>query len=145
MNSAVIRLLTQSDIDDIAENCFPELSRDEVIERVTEDIALQQKEEGFTLVAEVEKGIFATAKLLKRGEVGWVFNVVTHPSLRGKGIMQQLFSALAATAQEMGLKRLAIHVRADNTAARRAYEKAGFRYAGVDGMRGDQLHYEKPL
>jgi RimJ/RimL family protein N-acetyltransferase len=42
----------------------------------------------------------------------------------------------------MGIVRLRAHVRADNRRARRAYEKAGFRSVGQDGMRGEQLRYE---
>ena len=87
-------------------------------------------------------GSASTSKLLKKDDSGWVFNVASHPDFRGRGIVQDLLADLARRARAMGMVRLLAHVRADNRRARRAYEKAGFRSVGQDGMRGEQLRYE---
>jgi len=143
--SVIIRLLRPADSPDVAACCFPELSQDDVAERVQEDLALQGKGEGFTLVAEVDGRVGVTAKMVKCGRVGWIFNVAAHPDFRGRGVVQKLLERLAKRARRMGTERLAIHVRADNAAARRAYEKAGFHHVAQDGMRGEQLRYERRL
>lgn len=140
-----VRLLRREDLEDLAELCFPELPVDEVRERVEEDLQLQARGEGVTLVAEEGGRAGATAKLLVSGETGWIFNVSAHESFRGRGVLQRLFRELEKRAVEMKLTRLAIHVREDNPRARRAYEKAGFKFAGTEGMRGAQLRYEKKI
>jgi ribosomal protein S18 acetylase RimI-like enzyme len=140
-----IRPLRPADAPAIQKDCFPELPLEDVEERVEEDLALQDKGEGITLVAEEGARIGVHAKLLKRNQAGWIFNVASHPDFRGRGILQRLFGELETRARDMGITRLAIHVRADNVRARRAYEKAGFRHVGQDGMRGDQLRYEKKV
>ena len=140
-----IRLLRREDLDDLAALCFPELPLDEVRERVEEDLALQARGAGVTLVAAEGGRVGVTAKLLPGSDAGWVFNVSAHGDFRGRGILQRLLAALEDCAREMGLPRLAIHVREDNPRARRAYEKAGFKCVGSEGMHGAQLRYEKKL
>lgn len=141
----VIRPLEPGDAPEFHRNCFPELAPDEAAERVRDDLEAAEQGNGVTLVA-VEAGrVGVTAKLLRQGAVGWVFNVSAHPDFRGRGILQALLDQIAERARAMGLARLAIHVRADNARARRAYEKAGFKYAGQDGMRGEQWRYERKL
>lgn len=143
--TATIRPLQPLDSADLHSRCFPDLSAAEVGERVRDDLEAQAAGEGVTLVA-VEAGrVGATAKLLRQGNAGWVFNVLAHPELRGRGIVQAMLDRLADEARQMGLARLCIHVRADNLRARRAYEKAGFRLVGQDGMRGEQLRYERRI
>jgi ribosomal-protein-alanine N-acetyltransferase len=138
----IIRPLQQDDAADLAKNCFPDLPPEDVLDAVREDLALQEAGQGITLVA-VEGGrIGVHAKLLRKDDSGWVFNVASHSDFRGRGIVQDLLADLARRARAMGMVRLLAHVRADNRRARRAYEKAGFRSVGQDGMRGEQLRYE---
>jgi ribosomal protein S18 acetylase RimI-like enzyme len=140
-----IRPLRADDVADFAALCFPELPAAEAEERLREDLAAEAAGEGVTLVAEEGGRAGATAKLLRSGETGWVFNVSAHPDFRGRGIVQRLLDELASRARGMGMTRLAAHVREDNLRARRAYEKAGFKCVGQEGMRGAQLRYERPL
>jgi len=138
----IIRPIQQDDAADLAKNCFPDLPPEDVLDAVREDLALQEAGQGITLVA-VEGGrIGVHAKLLRKDDSGWVFNVASHSDFRGRGIVQDLLADLARRARAMGMVRLLAHVRADNRRARRAYEKAGFRSVGQDGMRGEQLRYE---
>ena len=138
----IIRPLQQADAADLAANCFPDLPPEDVLDAVREDLALQEAGEGVTLVAVEDGRVGVHAKLLKKDDSGWVFNVASHPDFRGRGIVQELLADLARRARAMGIVRLLAHVRADNRRARRAYEKAGFRPVGQDGMRGEQLRYE---
>jgi ribosomal-protein-alanine N-acetyltransferase len=137
-----IRPLQPADAADLAKYCFPDLPSEDVLEAVREDLALQQAGQGFTLVAVEDGRVGLHAKLLKKEDCGWIFNVASQPEFRGRGIAQELFAELARRARAMGIVRLLAHVRADNRRARRAYEKAGFRSVAQDGMRGEQLRYE---
>ena len=138
-----IRPLCPGDLPDFAARCFPELPPEDAEERLRDDLAAEAAGEGITLVAAEDGRVGATAKLLRSGDIGWVFNVSAHPDFRGRGIVQRLLSDLAARARDMGLHRLAIDVREDNPRARRAYEKAGLKCVGQEGMRGAQLRYER--
>ena len=140
--TTIIRPLQPADAADLAKNCFPDLSPEDVLDAVREDLALQETGQGITLVAVEDGRIGVHVKLVKTGDAGWVFNVASHPDFRGRGIVQDLLADLARRARAMGIARLLAHVRADNRRARRAYEKAGFRSVGQDGMRGEQLRYQ---
>ena len=140
--TSIIRPLQQADAADLAKNCFPDLPPEDVLDAVREDLALQKAGQGVTLVAIVDGRVGLHAKLLKKEDSGWIFNVASHPDFRGHGIVQELLADLARRARAMGIVRLLAHVRADNRRARRAYEKSGFRSVGQDGMRGEQLRYE---
>jgi ribosomal protein S18 acetylase RimI-like enzyme len=138
----IIRPLQPTDAGDLAKNCFPDLPPEDVLDAVREDLALQEAGQGITLVAVEDGRVGFHAKLLKKDDSGWIFNVASRPEFRGRGILQDLLAELARRARAMGIVRLLAHVRADNRRARRAYEKAGFRSVGQDGMRGEQLRYE---
>jgi GNAT superfamily N-acetyltransferase len=140
-----IRPLQQADAGDLAQNCFPDLPPEDVLDAVREDLALQAAGQGVTLVAVEEGRVGVHVKLLRKDASGWVFNVASHPDFRGRGILQDLLADLARRARATGMVRLLAHVRADNRRARRAYEKAGFRAVGQDGMRGEQLRYEMDI
>ena len=140
--TAIIRPLEQADAAGLAANCFPDLPPADVLDAVREDLALQEAGQGITLVAIADGRVGLHAKLLKKDDSGWIFNVASHPDFRGRGIVQDLIADLARRARAIGIVRLLAHVRADNRRARRAYEKAGFRPVGQDGMRGEQLRYE---
>jgi len=49
---------------------------------------------------------------------------------RGKGLATELVAAMVAKANELEFPRLGLAVRADNIAAKRAYEKVGFALCG---------------
>ncbi len=61
-------------------------------------------------------------------DTGWtgVFGTATLPVARGRGAAKRVLSALAAWAVEQQAPRLYLQVEADNAAARRLYEGAGF-------------------
>ena len=141
----IIRPLQSTDAAELAKNCFPDLPPEDVLDTVREDLALQEAGQGITLVAVEDGRVGVHAKLLKKEDSGWIFNVAAHPEFRGRGIAQDLLEELTRRASAMGIARLLAHVRADNRRARRAYEKAGFRSVGQDGMRGEQLRYARDI
>ena len=59
-----------------------------------------------------------------------VSSVGTAEHERGKGLATKLVAEMVAKAHELEFPRLALAVRADNIAAKRAYEKVGFALCG---------------
>ena len=57
---------------------------------------------------------------------GFIFDIVLDEDQRGKGYGKQTMLALEKFAREMGLKTLALHVFAYNTAAMRLYKGLGY-------------------
>jgi predicted GNAT family acetyltransferase len=53
-------------------------------------------------------------------------NVATLPAARGRGLAQGACAALCRLLLDDGIATIALNVRADNIAARRAYERIGF-------------------
>jgi ribosomal-protein-alanine N-acetyltransferase len=135
----LIRPAVASDAEQIRANCFPDAGPDEIADGFAGD------SEGLAFVAEEDGRIGAHALLIPSGPTGWLVNIAAHPDFRGRGIVQKLLDEIALEAAKLGLAKLCIHVREDNPAARKAYEKAGFRCVGQDGMRGAQLRYERSL
>jgi ribosomal protein S18 acetylase RimI-like enzyme len=74
------------------------------------------------------------------------------PAWRGRGIGRQLWSATEAFARAAGYRKLAIQVRASNTAAQAFYRRLGFTECGrltrqviIDGIEDDEVIMEMPL
>jgi len=57
-------------------------------------------------------------------------SVGTAENERGKGLATKLVAEMVAKVHELGFPRLGLAVRADNIAAKRAYEKVGFALCG---------------
>lgn len=66
------------------------------------------------------------------GQVGWVTELVIDERWRGQGIGTRLLDEAEAIARRHGVRRLMIGAIAGNQAARRAYERFGFRTAMVE-------------
>lgn len=145
MASCDVRLLRAGDLDEVARTCFPDNRAEEIVERLTDELTLQAEERGWTLVAEEAGAVCGTLHLERFRNRGWVHNVAVRADRRGEGIAGRLLDAAIDIARRAGLQSVALHVRRDNSAAVRAYEKAGFRFDRTDGMRGDQLRYRRRL
>jgi ribosomal protein S18 acetylase RimI-like enzyme len=61
----------------------------------------------------------------------FVFNVVVHEALRGRGYGRALMLATAHWAREHGTASIGLHVFGHNTAARGLYRSLGFRETNV--------------
>jgi ribosomal protein S18 acetylase RimI-like enzyme len=139
-----IRCLTSADVAEAA-GLFPENPAAEVEARLRDELAAQEQGRGFTFLAVADGAIAGAANLAWHELLGWIHNVAVLPQCRQQGIAQLLLERILAEARDRGLERLALHVRRDNIAAIRAYERAGFTFTGEDGTRGEQLRYEKRL
>ncbi|MEJ0061300.1 MAG: GNAT family N-acetyltransferase [Terricaulis sp.] len=72
----------------------------------------------------------------------WLHGVYAHPDARGTGVSEALVRAAFDDAREAGARRFLLWVNAANPAARRFYEKLGFRETGriPEGIRvGERL------
>lgn len=58
-------------------------------------------------------------------------NIAVRPELRGQGIGSALLARVLEEAVQTGARRATLEVRRSNDAARRLYERFGFRIAGV--------------
>lgn len=63
------------------------------------------------------------------GRYPYIANLAVRPDCRRQGVAQQLLAACEATAQEWGFQEIYLHVLDDNRAARRLYERLGYRSA----------------
>ncbi|MEW5784494.1 MAG: GNAT family N-acetyltransferase [Bacillota bacterium] len=95
-------------------------------------------------VAVMEEKIVGTASLHLGHYSTWndhwyghVEDVIVVPACRGRGVGEALIRRIIAAAAELGLGRLELNALADNTAARKMYEKIGFKT--------DSVSYELPL
>ena len=77
---------------------------------------------------------------------GHVFGMYVPTERAGRGVGAALIARVVAHAREHGLSQLVLTVTADNHAARRVYERAGFAIVGrephairVDGQAHDKL------
>lgn len=104
------------------------------------EIAAGARAQEFALVAEVEgmgAGFVVISVVLDEASI---LNVAVQSSLQRRGIALALLRAALAAIGESGGKRCLLEVRESNRAARRLYEKCGFR---VDGVRRN--YYPSPL
>ncbi len=65
------------------------------------------------------------------GDVADVMTVATLPAHRGRGLGRVLLDDLVRRATARGVEALLLEVRADNEAARRLYDRAGFEVISV--------------
>ncbi len=74
-----------------------------------------------------------------RPDRGWVEAVYVLPAARGRRIADRLLAALASDAAGSGMAELWLEVGRNNTAAQRAYARAGFGPAPEAAARRDEI------
>jgi ribosomal protein S18 acetylase RimI-like enzyme len=76
--------------------------------------------------------VLAATGTLVRWRTGEVMfaSIATHSNFRGKGLAQKLVKQMLATAAHKGISHVGLGVFAGNIAAKRAYEKVGFKLIG---------------
>lgn len=86
------------------------------------------------LVAKDEAGraVGYAMVLFRRGaRVARLYTIATAPEARGTGVAAALIEAAAAAAQARGCDRFRLELRAGNEAARRLYDRAGFKELSI--------------
>ena len=102
------------------------------------------------LVAELG-GLLGYALLHRRStsRIGRLSSIAVRPEAGRRGVARRLLAAIEAEAARHGCDRLRLEVRADNEAAQRLYEGAGYRqFETVPDYYEDGAaarRYEKPL
>lgn len=85
----------------------------------------------YALVVEVEgerAGFVVISVVLDEASI---LNIAVQPTLQRRGFALALLDAALAAIRESGAKRGLLEVRESNAAARRLYEKCGFRLDGI--------------
>ncbi len=78
-----------------------------------------------------KRGAYIFACTLETGEEAWAIeNVATVPLYRGQGLASQLLERAVEEAKRSGARQTHITFFIGNSAAERAYSKAGFQFAG---------------
>ena len=144
-DDVTIRTLNAGDLDEVARVCFPENDPDDIRDRLRDELVMLAEGRGWTLVAECGGAVCGTVHVELSHGRGWVHNVAVCEGRRGQGIAGRLLAEAEGLCRSAGAGSLSLHVRRDNPGACRAYEKAGYRFVAVDGMRGDQLRYRLDL
>ena len=70
---------------------------------------------------------YAIVERRRTSSAGRLTSIAVAPAAAGAGLGQRLLGEAEATARAAGLKRLRLEVRADNRAARKLYDRAGYR------------------
>ena len=107
--------------------------------------------EGDVLVAERGGAIAGAAVVFfhPRHRIARLYSIAVAPEARGAGIGEKLLAAAERNARRRGRERFRLEVRTENAAARRLYERRGYRAFGTragyyeDGA--DAVRYEKAL
>lgn len=103
------------------------------------------------LVAERDGAIAGAAVVFFHASHGIarLYSIAVAPEARGAGVGEALLAAAERAARARGREKFRLEVRTDNAAARRLYERRGYRVFGTkaryyeDGS--DAVRYEKPL
>ena len=92
---------------------------------------------------------YAIVERRRTSRAGRLTSIAVAPAAAGAGLGQRLLAAAEAAARAAGLTRVRLEVRADNRAARKLYDRAGYRLVDTlddyyeDGAAA--LRYEKAL
>lgn len=103
------------------------------------------------LIAERDGAIAGAAVVFFHAShrIARLYSIAVAPEARGAGIGEKLLAAAERAARSRKRERFRLEVRTDNAAARRLYERRGYRAFGTkaayyeDGC--DAVRYEKPL
>jgi ribosomal protein S18 acetylase RimI-like enzyme len=106
---------------------YPHLN--DTVEEYSAALAATQVDVAHSVIALDDAGHVAGMALLGvRGNRGWCGDAAVLPEYQNQKLGQELMRRLSESARRLGLRTLQLEVRADNSPARRVYEKEGYRY-----------------
>ncbi len=83
------------------------------------------------LLAFADGTVAAYAAGFMKDDAGYIDSMATAPEFRGRSIGRKLLSELERKFEQLGAKRLTLHVRMDNQTALRLYEQFGFHISSI--------------
>ncbi len=98
-------------------------------EEITRDIVRNEK--AFVAVAELDGEAVGYADMWIVAGEAQLYNIVTDPRYRGRGIGQLLLKYMTQTAARLGCNVMTLEVRRSNEPAISLYRKDGFRDTGI--------------
>lgn len=78
-----------------------------------------------------ERGVVAIGRMALVGEWGGVYCMAVRADARGQGLGAAVLAGLHAAGRARGVTRAWLHVRTENTVARRLYQRAGYTEAAT--------------
>lgn len=93
--------------------------------------------QGWLLTRAGDSEVLACGQTATEGDLVGLYDVFTHPAVRGRGLARRLCAALLNQARAAGARVAYLQVEADNVPARAIYQRLGF----VDAYR---YHYRTP-
>jgi ribosomal protein S18 acetylase RimI-like enzyme len=93
--------------------------------------------QGWVLRRAGDAEVLACGQTATEGDLVGLYDVFTHPAVRGQGLARRLCAALLSQARAAGARVAYLQVEADNLPARAIYQRLGF----VDAYR---YHYRTP-
>lgn len=93
--------------------------------------------QGWVLRRSGDTEVMACGQTATEGTLVGLYDVFTHPAVRGQGLARRLCAALLGQARAAGAQLAYLQVEADNPAARTIYRRLGF----ADAYR---YHYRTP-
>lgn len=123
-----VRLMTDEDIDDVAE--ISSLSFSHSWSRASYEKELANHLAKY-FVAETDNKVIGFIGTWIIVDESNITNVAVHPDFRKQGIASQLIEAMISYCKEHGCIAHTLEVRAGNTAAISLYEKHGFKPDGI--------------
>ncbi len=138
MPDMIVRQAMPRDADAIHEIeclCFPDPWS-------LESIAYELEENPMALyaVAEIGGQVVGYAGLWWIEDEGHITNVAVRPDFRDRHIATEIVGVLLEHTEQQGIRAFTLEVRRSNEAAKRLYEKFGFR---VEGERKNYYRHEK--
>jgi RimJ/RimL family protein N-acetyltransferase len=111
------------------------VTREEEAEWLAQTLAAVEREEVINVVADVDGKVIANGEVTRgrykdtrrHGHLG--LSMIS--SYKGQGIGHRMIETLVGESRKAGLRTLDAEFLADNETARRAYEKGGFKQAGI--------------
>ncbi|KAL4578538.1 hypothetical protein LXL04_014662 [Taraxacum kok-saghyz] len=100
----------------------------------TMDLSIRQYLQGETYPGEVKRqsGVLASKQAFDAHKYAYISNVVVALYARRRGIALNMLHLAVDMATSKGMKKLYVHVSADNKPAQQLYKKGGFKFATND-------------
>lgn len=107
----------------------------------TMDLSIRQYLQGETYPGEVKRqsGVLASKQPFDAHKYAYVSNVVVAKYARRRGIASNMLCLATDIATSVGMKKLFVHVSADNKPAQELYKKRGLEFVTSDSSSKEQL------